>query len=225
MSGASNLSWDEQAARQAIKRYEGLVRLLARRLKPVAAVGQALDEDDLMAEGRVAVLEALSTYEGYGIQERTWVRTRIRQRMIDAIRKMDLRSRDELRLLTQCSENDQGSDQDKERRRSVVARRLVSMDASAAQEEPLCLRLADIHAKTVDEVVELRDQHRQLLHALEGLPQRQRTALELSLFQGMPLRAIGQRMGISESRVCQLQRRAVEHLHESIAPPPVSEAA
>ncbi|MFM2418238.1 MAG: hypothetical protein RL385_2961, partial [Pseudomonadota bacterium] len=83
--------------REALSRYESVVRALARRLLPVARFGHALDEEDLCAEGRVAVLEALRTYAGFGIEERTWVRTRIRQRMIDAIRRLDVRTRDEVR--------------------------------------------------------------------------------------------------------------------------------
>src|SRR5688572_18013773 len=92
------LVWTNVQAQAALTKYEGSVRMLARRLAPIASLGQALDEEDLCAEGRIAVLEALATYEGFGIEERTWVRTRVRQRMIDAIRRLDVRSRDEMRL-------------------------------------------------------------------------------------------------------------------------------
>jgi hypothetical protein len=62
------LAWNNQQAREALEQYEVTVRMTAKRLKPVAALGQALDEEDLCAEGRVAVLEALSTYQGFGIE-------------------------------------------------------------------------------------------------------------------------------------------------------------
>ena len=51
---------------------------------------------------------------------------------------------------------------------------------------------------------------------MTDLPERQREAIEMGLFEGMALREIGDRMGISESRVCQLQKRAVEHLRAAL---------
>ena len=62
MAKKNRLSWSNRDAQEALTKYEGIVRMTARRLRPVASLGQALDEDDLCAEGRVAVLEALSTY-------------------------------------------------------------------------------------------------------------------------------------------------------------------
>jgi RNA polymerase sigma factor for flagellar operon FliA len=65
-------------------------------------------------------------------------------------------------------------------------------------------------------VVEQNAQQTRLLHAITGLPARQREAIELGLFEGLSLREIGDRMGISESRVCQLQKRAVRHLQRAV---------
>lgn len=65
-------------------------------MHPQAALGHCLDADDLVAEGRVAVLEAIATYEGYGKSEFNWVARRVRYRMLDAIRRLDVRSRTEL---------------------------------------------------------------------------------------------------------------------------------
>lgn len=212
MSNATKVAWNEREARAALEKYEGLVRAMARRLRPLASAGRALDEEDLHAEGRIAVLEALRSYEGYGIQEQTWVRTRIRQRMIDAIRKLDPRTRDEMRLVVKHAAGRTSGDEE-ERGHALAARRLVSLDSAAApDEEPLSLRLPDDRTPLADEIAHDARRHRELLEAIGALPRRQRTALELGLFQGLPLKEIGHRMGISESRVCQLQKRAVEHL-------------
>jgi RNA polymerase sigma factor for flagellar operon FliA len=216
-SSKKTMSWSNTEAREALARYEGLVRSSARRLRPVASLGQALDEDDLCAEGRIAVLEALSTYEGFGIEEQTWVRTRIRQRMIDAIRRLDLRSRDETRLAVQHAAGEIEDAGRQERARRVAARRLVSVDHAPTDSEPMVARLKDSMAPGVDELAFRNQQQAQLMHALTGLAPRQREALELGLFEGMALREIGEHMGISESRVCQLQKRAVEHLHAAVA--------
>lgn len=212
----SKLAWTNSEANDALSKYEGLVRAMARRLRPLASAGRALDEEDLHAEGRVAVLEALSSYKGYGIQEQTWVRTRVRQRMIDAIRRLDPRSRDEMRLVVRHAAGKTEGDEER-RGRAVAARRLVSMDACASHEEPLAARLRDDRTTLADEATEANRKKARLMDAMMILPERQRMALELGLFKGMPLKEIGTRMGISESRVCQLQKRAVQHLHDRLA--------
>jgi RNA polymerase sigma factor for flagellar operon FliA len=70
-------------------------------------------------------------------------------------------------------------------------------------------------------VAEHNAQQVRLITAISVLPPRQRTAIELGLFEGFSLREIGDRMGISESRVCQLQKRAVQHLQKVISDAPV----
>lgn len=213
MGLTGRLSWTNAHAEAALAQYESVVRSQARKLAPVASFGHALDEEDLCAEGRIAVLEALGTYEGFGIEERTWVRTRIRQRMIDAIRRLDVRTRDEVRLTTKCADDDED-----ERTRELRARRLVSFDTASPEFEPLSNKLCDTYVPPADEVVDQTAQHDRLRSAITLLPPRQRVAIELALFEGLPLREIGDRMGISESRVCQLQKRAVMQLQKSVAP-------
>jgi RNA polymerase sigma factor for flagellar operon FliA len=217
MASKERLTWSNAEAQEALEKYEGSVRMLARRLAPVARMGQALDEEDLCAEGRIAVLEALSTYEGFGIEERTWVRTRVRQRMIDAIRRLDVRSRDEMRMAIKQRSDAPVDDETEERARALRARRLVSFDSAPPEVEPLSARLYDSCAPPADEIAENNAQHVRLITAISVLPPRQRTAIELGLFEGLPLREIGDRMGISESRVCQLQKRAVQHLQKVVS--------
>jgi RNA polymerase sigma factor for flagellar operon FliA len=221
------LSWQNEDARAALRRYEPLVQAVARRLTPAARFGQALDQEDLAAEGRIAVLEALRSYEGFGIEERTWVGTRIRQRMIDAIRRLDVRSRDEQRFYAAQDklQQDDGStptDEEldkRERARELSARRLISLDISVGESEPLSARLHDHYVPPADEVADHNALQRRLHRAIATLPERQRTAIELSLFEGLPLREIGDRMGVTESRVCQLQKRAVELLRRALSAP------
>ncbi len=225
MNRPNKLDWTNKDAREALDRYEMIVRMSARRLKPVASLGQALDEEDLCAEGRVAVLEALSTYQGFGIEEHTWVRTRVRQRMIDAIRRLDLRSRDEMRLAVRHAAGQIEDSGEQERGRAIAARRLVSFDSAPADSEPLHNRLRDSRTPLADEAPQSPRRQEQLMNALKVLPPRQRTAIELGLFDGLALREIGDRMGISESRVCQLQKRAVQHLQRAISGEPEKSAA
>lgn len=224
-SSSGRLSWKADEARAALSRYEGTVRAVARRLSPVARFGHALDEDDLWAEGRIAVLEALRTYAGFGIEERTWVRTRVKQRMIDAIRRLDVRTRSEVRRAGALSRLAPDEEPPASMRPPSV-RRLISFDATANAEAEVSERAAGQGAALLpaDEHLERSDQCDRLLRALEGLPPRQRKAIELGLFQGFSLREIGAQMEISESRVCQLQKRAVQQLQRVVSGTPSVDA-
>ena len=91
------------------------------------------------------------------------------------------------------------------------------MDATGPQDEPLSATIADEREMGADEQVFATSRSRKLMSAMRALPARQREALEMGLFEGMALKEIGERMGVSESRVCQLQKRAVEHLNAQLA--------
>ena len=217
-SGAG-FQWNEKRAREVLERYETVVRRVARQLKPSAARGQALDDEDLCAEGRVAVLEALDTYHGYGISEWSWVRTRVRQRMIDAIRRLDIRSREEVRVLIRGrGETGDASERTAtEREEEIAARRLVFVDTGSAESDRLGRRMCNSLAPLPDELAERRNRSERLLRALRELSPRQRTAVELGLMQGLNLREIGERMGVSEARVCQLQKLGVRNLRSAVS--------
>jgi len=77
--------------------YDDLVARQARRLLGVARATGALEREDLVAVGRAAVHEALQRYVPSGVDERTFVSFRVRQRMLDEVRRLSRHSRDELR--------------------------------------------------------------------------------------------------------------------------------
>ncbi|HEY6881256.1 MAG TPA: sigma-70 family RNA polymerase sigma factor, partial [Polyangiales bacterium] len=154
---------------------------------------------------------------------------------IDAIRRLDVRSRDEQRFFAAQDKLEPSSDSivppsedeldRRERARELSARRLVSLDISVGEAEPLSARLHDHYVPPADEVADQNALQRRLHCAIASLPERQRTAIELSLFEGLPLREIGDRMGVTESRVCQLQKRAVELLRRALSVPARNDVA
>jgi len=55
-----------------------------------------------------------------------------------------------------------------------------------------------------------------LIKAIENLPERERMLMGMHYEQDMNLREIGEVMGVSESRVCQLHSQAVARLRSSL---------
>jgi RNA polymerase sigma factor FliA len=196
-------AWRNAEAATALARYEAVVRAAARRLAPAARSAHGLDEEDLRAEGRVAVLEALRSYGGFGIEEQVWVRTRVRQRMIDALRRLSVRIRKPVHPPVQRATEREG----------MGVRWLVSLDVLDGESGPGPHDAAPL----ADELAEESSRQLQLRHAIAALPVRQREAIQLGLFEGLLLREIGDRMGISESRACQLQKRAVQALQRAVS--------
>jgi RNA polymerase sigma factor for flagellar operon FliA len=66
----------------------------------------------------------------------------------------------------------------------------------------------------VDPVVafEMHETRQRLAQAIELLPEREQTVVTLYYFEGLTLAEIGQVLGVSESRVCQIHARAVLQL-------------
>jgi len=174
-----------------LAKYEALVQRIAGTMYPQAALGHCLDADDLVAEGRVAVLEAVATYEGYGSSEFSWVARRIRYRMRDAIRRLDVRSRTELD--------------------AVASQRRTE----AAEDEPLPVRLRHLafvkdeyfFAPTMGEQ-EDEASARELLCLIEAavkkMEPREQQVADSVVLRGKTLTEVAAEVGVSVARVSQI---------------------
>lgn len=81
--------------RNLIHKYDNVVRWEALKLKGLAETTGALDFDDLISCGQFAIIEALEAYKDHGVTEKTYVKNRVRMRMIDTIRSLSPYSRSE----------------------------------------------------------------------------------------------------------------------------------
>ncbi len=192
----TRIDWPEAEARAALAEFDPVVRRLARALaRSASRCDAALDADDLASEGRVAVLEALSSFSGGSRRAR--VRTRVKHRMLDAIRRASVYTRDETEARKRAHEN---------------VRRVVYVgDRGWWVPDP---------RPAPDELVALKECAEHATAAMKELPPRQREALEAG-FPDEDLSVTGARMGITESRVCQLQKQAARNLCATLAEAPM----
>ena len=197
-------AWSNAGAPAALAKYEALVQRIASTMYPQAALGHCLDTDDLVAEGRVAVLEAVATYEGYGSSEFTWVARRVRYRMLDAIRRLDVRSRPEL---------------------EAAASQRTSQ---APDEDPLPVRLRHL-AFAKDEFFfdpvgggqEDEASAREILGLIEAaiaqMSPRERVVAVSVVLEGQTLSAVSAALGISVARVSQIYTALCEDIRAYVS--------
>ncbi len=187
-----------------LAKYEALVQRIASTMYPQAALGHCLDTDDLVAEGRVAVLEAVATYEGYGASEFSWVARRVRFRMLDAIRRLDVRSRTEL---------------------DAVASQRASQEP---EDEPLPVRLRHL-AFAKDEFffdpvggcqedeASARELLRLIETAISGMSPRERVVAEAVVLEGKALSEVADSLGVTVQRVSQVYAGICEDIRSYVA--------
>lgn len=72
--------------------------------------------------------------------------------------------------------------------------------------------LADPRIKEPSEFVEFKELKQTLVKAIEKLPEKERLVIALYYYNGLTLKEIGEILGLSESRICQLHTKAILRL-------------
>ncbi len=211
--------------------YAPLLRFVASRI--AAALPRALDRADLTSEGSFGLLAAVERFDpDRGVRFESYARPRIHGAMLDGLRRMDwvprtIRARAKLidRTLDELAVSLERSPTDVEvaarlgltlpelraSLQEVASMALLSLDATRPDDpDGECLRdsLADRDTAPVDGDA-VRSAVRE---ALDALPERERRVVLLYHFEGFTLSQIGEILGVSESRVCQVHMAAVRKL-------------
>ena len=207
--------------------HAGLVKRIAYHL--AARLPASVDVDDLIQAGMIGLLESVRQYsEQEGASFETYAGIRIRGAMLDELRKTDWTPRSVHRAYRTITEKVR----EIEHRTGRDAR-----DAEVAQAAGLSL--AEYHRVmqdavscrlfSLDELESDRDEGRParsaaeqpeltveseafrqcLAKTLAGLPEREAMVMSLYYEQELNLREIGEVLGVSESRVCQIHGQAL----------------
>jgi len=185
-----------------IRHYLPLVEFLAGRLGRHV---HASYRSDLYSFGVEGLMDAIDKFRPeMGNRFETYGSVRIRGAMSDGIRKMS--------WLPRGAEN----------RSSRVIETVVPVDFQAAR-TPVGARLQDClsdptAATPVDGLL-LEADHEEVVAAIQTLPDRERNVVLEHYYGHKQLKEIGRDMGVTESRVCQLHRRALRLLETTLAEP------
>lgn len=222
---------------ECLKEYAPLVKRIAHHM--MLKLPGSVEVDDLIQSGMMGLLDAAGRYDELrGAQFETYAAQRIRGAMLDELRGADWlpRSmrRDMRRIETAISHLQQKlgkmpneTEIARELEVSLLEYQQMLQESRGAQ----LFYYEDFHGEgdedffdrfTIDDdsnpLELLQDEHfrEALIQAIERLPERERQMMGMHYEQDMNLREIGEVMGVSESRVCQLHSQAVARLRASM---------
>ncbi len=219
-----------------VLRHYALVQRIARQIH--SRLPQSVELDDLISVGVVGLIESITRYNpSRGVPFDTYARHRIRGAILDALRAVDwvphsvrrkAQSIEHARRSLRTSRGRMPSEGEVAKRlgielddyrnllRDSEIRQLLSLDAPAANDNPTPLveQVAsdgDLEEQTGEE--ELRTL---VMGAVSRLPEREATALTLYYFHELPLKVVGEHLGVTESRACQLCGQGVKRLRRKL---------
>lgn len=219
-------------------RQEDLVRSHMQLVRKIAwhvhgRVSSAIDVEDLIQIGMIALVEAANGYEDRGHAFSTYASMRVRGAMIDHLRRHAAISRSAMVKRREMLKAK--SDFEKTYGRSPSESELAqAMGLDGASLRTLIDETAANYHETIDEVysdqsmwfadveervdqtIEREELAGALAEHIASLPEREARVLQLYFVEEMNLEEIGQTLGIGAARVCQIKKAALDKLRTSL---------
>ncbi|MFN8557939.1 MAG: sigma-70 family RNA polymerase sigma factor [Dehalococcoidia bacterium] len=226
-----------------ITKHLPLVRYVAGSMARHSNASSIVDYDDLVGYGTEGLIEAVDTFNpAYNVRFSTWAVMHIRTTIQDALRSLDplprsLRSKGkEIERVSYDLANRNGYWPNDEQVATAlgVAVQKVRVTMRDINHTVVSLEnveeshgddggyswlssLADHDPETDPEAsLDTAEMHSMLLDAVDTLPEREGSVIRMYYRQGQSMRAIADKLGVSESRVSQLHARALKMLRESL---------
>ena len=232
----------DQARERLILHYAPLVKYVASRV--ATGLPASVEQADLVSYGMFGLIDALHKFEpGRGNKFETYAIPRIKGAIIDELRAMDwvprsirFKAREiekahsdlEAMLKRQPTEVEMAERLGISRSElhdvvsqisfvSVLALdELVSVGADRGEQVSLIDTLADKHLDPTSGV-ESQETRGLLAAAINSLSEREKIVVTLYYFEGLTLAEIGEILGVTESRVCQIHTKAVGGLRGQLS--------
>ncbi len=227
----------ENTREQTILEWYPLVRTIAFRLAKRCPA--SVDVEELVNVGVIGLIDAVDRFDtSRGVPFKAYAEIRVRGAMVDALRDADWTPRSVRRKVIRLEQTRHDAQQELGRnptgnemsdamgmapkeyeafRRDAHVRRVVSLHAPVTTDGTLTHedRIASDDA-SIEELWCNEELKAQVVDALRFLHKKERVVLTLSYLHGMTLREIGEILGVTESRACQLRSQGVRRLKQKL---------
>jgi RNA polymerase sigma factor for flagellar operon FliA len=218
--------------RARVEEHLPLVRRLAWHVH--GSVSTAVDVEDLVQVGLVALVEAASAFEDRGLVTfKQYLTTRVRGAMIDELRRHAATTRGAMRRRREYGAAMRGltselgrapSEAQVAERLGVNVARLRSeyLTAEAAKFDSLDEVYADDQPWFADDTPDAFEQladgqvRDRLIGAIAALPEREQLVIQLYHVEELNLEEIGEVLGVGAARVCQIKAGALARLKKAM---------
>jgi RNA polymerase sigma factor for flagellar operon FliA len=219
-----------------VLRHVSLVRQIA--LRFARRIPRHVELDDLVQAGMVGLLEAVERFTPVqGASFATFAAIRVRGAIVDYVRKTDWSTRslrrrsrdiDEAKHRIQNAKGAVPKSAEVAAALGMTLKRYHDTVQGAAMSEVLSLDAATYIEKArvgdassdigADPAVEAEqaELRRAVADAIDNLPESERAVVLLYFHDELMLRNIGEKLGLSESRICQIRGKAFQRLRASL---------
>jgi RNA polymerase sigma factor FliA len=224
-----------------IVQYSPLVKYVAGRVS--VGLPQSIEQADLVSYGIFGLIDAIEKYDAErGIKFETYAITRIKGAIIDELRSIDWVPRS-VRAKARAVERAYATLEGRLLRTPTDAEVAAELQIGEADLQQIFNQISFVGVVALDEVLsggdrgdsttlgdtladrregpmavfEVEEMKHILASAINRLGEREKMVLTLYYYEGLTLAEIGQVLGVTESRVCQIHTRAVLQLRGRMA--------
>jgi RNA polymerase sigma factor for flagellar operon FliA len=207
---------------EQIKKYLPMVRAIARRIS--TKLPRHYDIEDLVSDGVMGLMAASDRFDPErGVKFETFATYYIKGAILDNLPKLPTIQNKHKPVEVETEEGEDELQSDAVALQSKVTQitysYILSLDApqgSGDDGEDFNLLKQLGKSDTVQHEMELEELQQTLRLAIEQLPIQERTTLRYYYFHHMSFSEIGQKLGLSESWVSRIHRRALEQLRHKL---------
>jgi RNA polymerase sigma factor FliA len=226
-----------------ILNYSPLVKYVAGRVS--TGLPANIEQADLVSYGIFGLMDAIEKFElGRGIKFETYAISRIKGAIIDELRAIDwvprsvrFKAREVEKTLSRLENELRRAPTDPEVAKAmgisvqelrgiynqvsfvsmVALDELLSVGAEKGDKLSLIDTLEDPTSEDPVAAFEAEEMKRVLAGAINKLPEREKIVVTLYYYEGLTLAEIGQVLGVTESRICQMHTKAVMQLRSRMS--------